>query len=50
MKSTLYDKYRIEVPLIDWNGRKLMRVSLQAYNSDEDCDALLQAVKTILEL
>jgi isopenicillin-N epimerase len=50
MKSTLYDKYRIEVPLIDWKERKLMRVSLQAYNSDEDCGALLQAVKTILEL
>ncbi len=29
LKSCLYHEYRIEVPLIDWNGRKLMRVSIQ---------------------
>ena len=29
LKSRLYDEYAVEVPLIEWNGHKLMRVSIQ---------------------
>lgn len=48
LKIKLYDGYKIEVPLIDWNGYKLIRFSLQAYNSAEDVLALEQALKTLL--
>ena len=48
MKSRLYDEYRIEVPLIEWNGRKLMRVSIQGYNDQRDADCLLEALGHLL--
>lgn len=48
LKIKLYDKFRIEIPLMDWNGYKLIRFSLQAYNDVEDILALEQALKTLL--
>jgi len=48
LKNRLYDQFHIEVPLIEWNGNKLMRLSVQAYNSQEDIDALLEALKVLL--
>ena len=48
LKIKLYDEYKIEVPLIDWNGHKLIRFSLQAYNSVEDVLALEKALRTLL--
>jgi isopenicillin-N epimerase len=44
LKEFLYHIYRIEVPLIEWNGHILLRVSLQGYNSSEDIEALIQAL------
>lgn len=44
LKVRLYDRYRIEVPLVEWNGRKLIRFSFQAYNREEDMDYLLEAL------
>ncbi len=48
LKARLYDEYRIEVPLIEWNGRKFVRISIQAYNTPEDVDALLSALGALL--
>ncbi len=48
LKSALYDRFKIEVPLIEWNGRKLIRFSLQAYNTINDVLALEQALKYLL--
>ena len=48
LKARLYNQFRIEVPLIEWNGRKLMRLSIQAYNSQEDIDVLLEGLKVLL--
>lgn len=47
-KSVLYDRYKIEVPTIHWSEKNFLRVSLQAYNSDEDLDALVDAVRELL--
>ena len=40
----LWDEKRIEIPLIEWNGRKLVRISIQGYNSQEDIDCLGSAL------
>ncbi|MGQ0601782.1 MAG: aminotransferase class V-fold PLP-dependent enzyme, partial [Anaerolineales bacterium] len=48
LKSRLYDEYRIEVPVYRWQGRPVIRVSLQAYNSRDDVDKLLDALAALL--
>lgn len=48
LKSRLYEEYRIEIPLINWNGYHLIRFSLQAYNTRADIDALLSALRQLL--
>ena len=48
LKTSLYDEYQIEVPLTEWNGRKFLRVSIQAYNSPADIAALLEALRNYL--
>lgn len=48
LKKRLYDECRIEVPLTEWNGIHLIRVSIQAYNDARDSDALLEALRSLL--
>lgn len=48
MKKRLYDEYRIEIPLIDWHGNKLIRLSVQGYNSKREMDKLLFALRQLL--
>jgi isopenicillin-N epimerase len=48
LQRRLYDEYRIEAPVIEWNGRQLLRVSIQGYNTPEDVDALIRALDEIL--
>jgi selenocysteine lyase/cysteine desulfurase len=36
------------VPLVRWNNREFLRISIQAYNSVEDLDRLVGALKAIL--
>jgi isopenicillin-N epimerase len=48
LKNRLYDEFRIEVPLLDWNGNKLIRVSVQGYNTEDELDALCNALFRIL--
>jgi len=50
LKSRLYDEYRIEVPLIQWNEWKFIRVSLQGYNTRKDVDMLIEALRSELLL
>ncbi|MFN8382929.1 MAG: aminotransferase class V-fold PLP-dependent enzyme [Anaerolineales bacterium] len=48
LKSRLYDEHKIEVPLIQWQDKQFVRISVQAYNSQEDIDALVHALKVLL--
>lgn len=61
LKTRLYDKYSIEVPLIEWFpspnagegpgvrvGNKLIRISVQGYNTRRDIDKLCQALSLLL--
>jgi len=44
LKLCLYENHRIEIPLIVWQGRKLIRFSFQAYNDEKDLERLLEAL------
>jgi len=49
LKARLYNEYRIEVPLHRWNNKPLIRVSIQDYNEPADADALLKALRELLD-
>ena len=44
LKERLYDQYQIEIPVVSWNGSKMMRISVQAYNTAEDLHRLVEAL------
>ena len=48
LKSRLYDEFHVEVPIIAWQDRNFVRISIQAYNSQEDVDVLMRGLKTML--
>lgn len=48
LKLRLYDHYHIEVPLIEWQNQKFIRISVQGYNTQDDIDALTDALKGLL--
>ncbi|MDQ3005192.1 MAG: aminotransferase class V-fold PLP-dependent enzyme [Chloroflexota bacterium] len=61
LKKRLYDEHQIEVPLIEWFpsptlgqgsgvrvGNKLIRVSVQGYNTQGDVDTLCHALSLLL--
>ncbi len=41
LKTYLYDEHRVEIPLTEHGARKFVRVSIHAYNTRADADALL---------
>ncbi len=48
LKARLYDKFHIEVPIVVWRDQPHIRISIQAYNSQEDVERLLQALAIML--
>lgn len=48
LQSRLYDEYRVEIPIIVWNDKKLIRISIQGYNTKKDVDRLLFALSKLL--
>ena len=48
LKTRLYDEHRIEAPLIRWNGQAFIRGPFQAYNDQDDADALVLALARLL--
>jgi len=48
-KARLYDEFKVEIPLIEWNGRKYARISIQAYNTRADVEALLAGLASLQE-
>jgi isopenicillin-N epimerase len=48
LQARLWDEARVEVPLVVSGTRPLIRVSIQAYNTPADGDALLAALETLL--
>lgn len=48
LKLRLYDEFRVEIPLVTWNNNKLIRVSIQGYNTRKDIDVLQDALRHLL--
>jgi isopenicillin-N epimerase len=48
LHARLYEEYRVEAPIMAWNDRKLIRISIQGYNDLTDVDRLLAALKRLL--
>jgi isopenicillin-N epimerase len=48
LKSRLYEIYKIEVPLTEWQDKQFIRISVQGYNTQEDVDALFNALEALL--
>ncbi|MDQ6739303.1 MAG: aminotransferase, partial [Actinomycetota bacterium] len=48
LQARLWDEARIEAPTTESAGRSYIRVSVQAYNTPQDGDALLGALAILL--
>lgn len=48
LKTRLIDEFRVEVPVMVWKGQPFLRVSVQAYNTQQDVDRLLDALEQLL--
>jgi isopenicillin-N epimerase len=44
----LWEEFRVEVPIFEWQGRQFVRVSIQVYNQPQDVDRLLEALRQLL--
>jgi len=49
LQNLFYENYKIIIPIIEWEGNTLLRFSIQAYNSMNDIDKLIVALKKILK-
>jgi isopenicillin-N epimerase len=48
LKELLFEKYKIEIPIMPLNGNHYIRYSINAYNSQEDLEILYTALKEII--
>jgi isopenicillin-N epimerase len=49
LKELLFNKYKIEIPVMPLNGSYFLRYSINAYNSRLDLDVLYKALQDIIE-
>ena len=47
IKNTLLSKYKIEIPIFEWENNNMLRFSFNAYNDENDSNALIDAIKDI---
>jgi isopenicillin-N epimerase len=48
IKQRLYDEYRVEIPANQWGDTPSLRVSVQGYNTREDIERLVSAVRAVV--
>jgi isopenicillin-N epimerase len=48
LKEKMYEEFRIEVPFTTWCSLKFIRVSIQAYNDQNDLECLVHALRKLL--
>jgi isopenicillin-N epimerase len=44
----LYEEHHVEVPILTWQDRKLIRISIQGYNGPDDVRRLMTALQQLL--
>jgi isopenicillin-N epimerase len=44
----LYEEFRVEVPVYEWEGRQILRVSIGPYNDESDVERLVDALRATL--
>lgn len=49
LKEMLYEKYKIQIPVMPLNGNIYLRYSINVYNSQDDLDILHQALTDIIK-
>lgn len=48
LKERLWDDYQVEIPVSSRNGQTFARISIQAYNRQEDVNRLVEALTALL--
>lgn len=48
LKTRLYTQYKIEIPCLEWNNHHFLRLSVQGYNTADDIEQLVNALRTLL--
>ena len=48
LKELLFEKYKIEIPVMKAENKIFLRISVQAYNSQQDLDVLYSALEDII--
>ena len=48
MQHELWRRFAIEVPIVNWHGRRYVRVSAHLYNDQADIDRLVEALDHLL--
>jgi isopenicillin-N epimerase len=49
LQAALWERFQLEVPIVNWNGRRHIRVSCHLYNDVEDIKRLEAALRELLE-
>ncbi len=49
LKTRLHEDYKIEAPTIWWNGQTLLRISVNAYNTEEDLRCVARALSELID-
>ncbi len=49
LKNILLEKYSIEIPILEWEDKLLMRISIQVYNTKGEVDYLLGVLKELFK-
>jgi isopenicillin-N epimerase len=48
LQDALWSRFGIEVPVFEWNGRRILRTSTHVFNTASDIDKLATALRTVL--
>ena len=48
LKEKLWKDHQIEIPIFEWEGQEFIRISIQVYNSKNDVDLLMSALRSLL--